>query len=157
MLKKLFCFLVIFCLSTRLALAGGFNLKSIGSVSTGGQQISHWWYTGLNPVFIGEAIAGSEVNISVDGTNASTTADGSGNWTYNAGTLTGGDHKIILTSGGSTISFTLTLGAENVDYDAVNKGNVETLPAAGTYFPTLILLSAGGFLFLTARRLAKQN
>jgi len=155
MLKKMFCFLIFFCLSTKLVFAGGFNLKSIGSVSTGGQQISHWWCSGLSPVFVGEAVAGSEVNISIDGTSANTTADGSGSWMYSTEALTSGDHKIVLISGGSTISFTLTLGTENVDYEAVNKGNVETLPTAGIYFPTLILLGVGGFLFLTAKKLAK--
>ncbi len=155
MMKKLFCFLIIFCLSTRLVMAGGFNLKSISGINTDGQQISHWWYSGLNPVFYGEALPGSEVNISVNDVSSSTTADGSGNWTYNVGSLSAGDHKIILTSNGSTISFTLTLGADNVDWNAVGKGNVETLPTVGIVFPTLILSGMGGFLFLTAKRLAK--
>lgn len=153
MYKKLFCFLIIFSLFTKMAFAGGFNLKSIGQVDTSGQQISHWWYSGLTPVMTGEAISSSVVTISIDGTAATVTADGSGNWTYNPGALISGDHTIILTSDGSTISFTLTLGAENVDYTAIGSGSAETLPTAGVFFPTVTLISIGGVLFLVARKL----
>jgi len=159
MYKKLIYLLVFFSLFTftKTAFAGGFNLKSIGQVNTSGQQISHWWYTGLTPKMTGEAVASSIVTVSVDGTESTVTADESGNWTYNPGTLTSGDHTIILTNSGSTISFTLTLGAENVDYAAIGSGSAETLPAAGATFPTLILLGVGGTLLLTAKKIAKQN
>lgn len=153
MYKKLLIITVLFCLSVKVALAGGFNLKSIGSVTTSGQQISHWWYTGLNPVLTGDAVAGSTVTISIDGTENSVTADAAGAWTYNPGTLTAGDHAIILTNNGVIINFTLTLGAENVDYAAIGSGSGETLPAAGVALPTMILLSSGGILFLAAKKL----
>ena len=155
MCKRIFCLLVIFSLFTKTVYAGGFNLKSIGQVNTDGQQISHWWYAGLTPILVGEATALNEVTVSIDGIENKTTADTSGNWTYNPGSLTSGDHAIILISDGSTISFTLTLGAENVDYAAIGSGSAETLPTAGVTFPTVILISIGGLLFLTARKLVQ--
>ena len=144
---------MLFSLFVKTTFAGGFNLKSIGQVNTSGQQISHWWYVGLNPTITGEAVAGSAVTVSVDGVETSVTADEAGNWTYNPGTLSAGDHKIILTNSGSTISFTLTLGAENVDWGAVGSGSAETLPAAGVALPTVLLMSSGALFFLLAKRL----
>ena len=155
--KFIFLLVVLFAFSVKSARAGGFNLKSIGQVNTSGQQISHWWYSGTTPVLIGEALAGSSVTISIDGTTASVVADGSGNWTYNPGSLAGGDHSIILTNNGSTNSFTLTLGTENVDWNAVGTGGGETLPTVGVIFPTVLLTGAGGILFLMAKKLAQQN
>lgn len=137
--------------------AGGFNLKSIGSVETGGQQISHWWYTSSVPIMIGEAGPGETVTVSIDGVEGTSTADGDGNWTYTPSALDTGDHEITLTSGGSTINFTLTIGTENVDWDSVNSGGGETLPAAGVLFPTLMLTILGGVFVVLSRRIAKQN
>ena len=144
-------------LFTKTALAGGFNLKSIGQVDTSGQEISHWWYSGLTPSMTGEAVVSSVVTISIDGTETTTTTDESGNWAYNPGTLTSGDHQIVLTNSGSTINFTLTLGAENVNYTAISSGSTEALPTAGVIFPTVILLGVAGVLFLTAKKIAQQN
>ena len=160
MAKNIKCFvlmLVLFLITGKNVLAGGFNLKSIGSVNTSGQQISHWWYTGSVPTMNGEAAAGETVTISIDGTEATATADGEGNWTYVPEALGDGDHEIILTSGGSTISFTLTMGADNVDWDSVNSGGGETLPAAGVLFPTLGLTTLGGVFVLISKKLAKQS
>lgn len=148
---------VLFLISGKNVSAGGFNLKSIGSVETGGQQISHWWYTSSVPTMIGEAGPGETVTVSIDGTEGTATTDGDGNWTFTPSALSDGDHEIILTSGGSTISFTLTIGAENVDWEAVNSGGGETLPAAGVLFPTLGLSIMGGMFVLISKRLAKQS
>lgn len=138
--------LVMFSLwfmSTSYVLAGGFNLKSIGQLSTEGKQISHWWYSGSTPILTGEAEGGASVTVSIDGTESVVTADETGNWTYNPGELAAGDHQIVLTSGGSTITFTLTMGAENVDWTAVESGSGEALPAAGNGLPTIALLIFG--------------
>ncbi len=141
---------------TKGALASGFNLQSIGSVNTSGQQISHWWYTNSNPVFLGEAPSGSTVNVSVDGSQVSVTADGNNNWSYSTGSLTSGDHSVSISNNGSTINFTLTIGAENVDWDAVNSGTSETLPTVGIVMPTILLSSSGLGLLFGAKRLAKK-
>jgi len=159
-MKRLWCLLLIFGLfvfSTKNILASGFNLQSIGQVDTSGRQISHWWYSGSTPIMIGQAAAASEVTISIDGTENKVTADTSGSWTYNPGSLTDGDHTIVLTNSGSTINFTLTLGAENVDYTAIGSESAKTLPTAGTSLPTIILITTGVSLCVVAKKLAKQN
>lgn len=123
--------------------AGTFNLKSIGQLSTEGKQISHWWYSGSTPILSGEAAAGASVLVKVDGEENTVTADESGNWSFNPGNLGDGDHEIVLSSDGSNISFTLTMGAENVDWTAVESGSGEALPAAGNGLPTISLLIIG--------------
>ena len=151
-------FLIVFIslYSGKSVLAGGFNLKSIGSVDTSGRQISHWWYTGSIATMKGEAGAGETVTISIDGTEATATADAEGNWTYIPTALDGGNHEVVLTSGGSTISFTLTMGVDNVDWDAVKSGDAQALPAAGVLFPTLGLTTIGGIFVLISKKIAKQ-
>jgi hypothetical protein len=159
MIKRIKCCLLLlflFLFSGRNVFAGGFNLKSIGSVDTSGRQISHWWYTGSVPTMNGEATAGGTVTISIDGTEATATVDGDGNWTYVPGALDDGDHQVTLTSGGSTISFTLTMGAENVDWGAVESGSGDALPAAGVLFPTLGLTTIGSVFVLISKKIAKQ-
>ena len=122
--------------------AGTFNLKSISGVDTSGKQLSHWWYTGNRAVFSGEAVAGSSVEVEVDSQTSSTTADGEGNWSATVD-LSEGDHTVKLSSGGSTINFTLTTGTSNVDWEAVEAGEGEALPAAGNTWPGIILLTGG--------------
>ena len=158
-LVMVFFFLaIVLSFGSKEVLAAGFNLKSIGSVDTSGRQISHWWYSGSTPVMVGEAPSGSAVTISVDGTDATVTAGGNNDWTYSPGALSSGDHKIIITNNGSTISFTLTMGAENVDWEAVNAdAGTTTLPTVGIIFPTILLSSAGAGLMLTAKRMAKKK
>ncbi len=139
-------------------LASGFNLKSIGSVDTSGRQISHWWYSGSVPVFSGEAPSGSTVTVSIDGNEGSVTAGGSNDWSYSPGSLSDGDHSVVITNNGSTINFTLTMGVDNVNWDAVNSDvNTSTLPTVGIIFPTALLSSVGLGLVVLAKAVAKKN
>lgn len=127
-----------------LVLASGFHLKSISSVETGGRQISHWWYSGTSPVFHGEALPGANINADIDGSVVQFAADSSGNWDYAVPVaLTAGDHKIIFSSEGSTIEFTLTIGSDGVNWDAVGKGGEETMPTVGTTWPTTLIAMVG--------------
>lgn len=162
MKKKLLLFFVLgalfFELNTTVALASGFNLKSIGSVDTSGRQISHWWYAGSVPVLTGEAPAGSTVTISVDGVEGSVTAGDSNDWSYSPGSLSDGDHSVVITNNGSTINFTLTMGKENVNWEAVNSSvNTSTLPTVGIILPTTLLSSVGLSLVALSRILAKRS
>ncbi len=138
-------FLFTFCfLSPKAVLAGTFNLKSIGSVDTSGRQISQWWYSGSQVTFIGEASPRASVSISIDGSENTTTADSSGNWSYAAAGLEDGDHQVKLSSSGSNINFTLTTGVNNVNWETVNgDSGRETLPAAGIIWPGILALAAG--------------
>jgi len=160
MIKRLLfpCLVLFLFLSTTKIFAGGFNLKSIGQLDTSGRQISHWWYSGSSAVMKGEAVIGNTVTVSIDGNEGTATVDGDGNWTYTPTNLADGDHTIILTSGGSTIKFTLTMGTTNVDWDVVGKESSATaLPAAGVTLPTVLLLVLGTGFVLIGKKLAKMN
>lgn len=140
------CTLVILLTTSENVFASGFHLKSIGNVDTRGQQISHWWYSNNSPVFSGEAMPGASIIFDIDGTSLEINADSSGNWNFAPQTgLTDGDHKITITSDGSTINFTLTIGNSNVNWDAVGSGGSETLPTVGTGWPTVLLMTMGVF------------
>ena len=138
------------------ALAAGFNLKSIGNVSTDGKQISHWWYSGSQPTFRGETGAGGDVIVDIDGTALQVSANSAGDWVFTPiEVLSDGDHSVILTNSGSEIKFTLTIGAGNVNWEAVEKGGSEALPAVGTIWPTLILMGMALFLVLGGVRVIR--
>ena len=148
----------LFSLKTTGVGASGFNLKSIGSVDTSGRQMSHWWYSGSVPVFSGEAPRGSTVTISTDGNEASVTAGDNNNWSYSPGSLSDGDHSVVITNNDSTINFTLTMGTDNVNWDAVDSDTgTSTLPTVGLVFPTVWLSSVGLGLVALARVVAKKN
>lgn len=150
----LLCFLAsFFLIFSPKAIAGSFNLKSISGVDTSGKQLSHWWYSGTNVVLNGESIPGSSVQINIDGKAESISTDTTGDWSYNAGNLSEGDHSINLTSEGSTITFTLTTGVNNVDWEAVGSGEGEALPAAGTAWPGIILLTVGAVAILAGGKM----
>lgn len=136
---------VMICLSVRTTevMASGFNIDSIGNVETSGQQISHWWYTGTNVVIKGTAVAGATVNTNVDGVTSSVTVDDSGSWTFSPGDLGEGDKVMVFDSNGSEIKFTLTLGTDKVDWNAVGSSSSSALPATGTDWPTLFLIIGG--------------
>lgn len=136
--------MVLLLTSSSAALASGFHLKSIGNADTGGRQISHWWYSSSKPVFSGEAMPGAAVVFDIDGSALEINADSSGNWNFAAQEpLSDGDHQITITSDGSTIKFTLTIGNGNVNWDSVQNGSSETLPTVGTGLPTILLFIAG--------------
>ena len=153
-----FIFALLISIFNNSAFASGFVLKSIGSVETGGQQISHWWYTSTNPTFHGEAAANASIEADVDGNKQSITADSAGAWEYNPGSLTEGDHTVTFTSAGTTINFTLTLGVENVDWNAVGSGSASTLPATGNLTPTILLVLGGlGIIGLGGKMVLNVN
>lgn len=148
-------FLVIFFIFCPKISASGFGVTSIGGMATN-TSTRHWWYTGLNPIIKGIAQAGAVVDVNIDGTAQQINADGSGNWQI-ATSAGAGDHAIALTSNGSTISFTLTLGKENVNWDAVGKQSGNTLPNSGIFVPTLLLGGGGTSLLWLGRKLLKSS
>jgi len=155
MKRLLTCVLVFgFILMTKeKVLASGFHLSSVGGVDTGGQMLSHWWNTSLQPTFRGESLPGADILVDIDGSSVSIAADSAGNWVYTPlSELTTGDHSVSFTSSESTISFTLTLGTDNVDWTAVGSGASETLPTVGFFLPTLLLAGVGGELMWVAKK-----
>ncbi|MBP9817688.1 hypothetical protein KBC75_02930 [Candidatus Shapirobacteria bacterium] len=143
MIKNILLILVVLVsLTVFPARASGFNLQSIGGMDTTGKQISHWWYTGFRPTFKGEASPSAPVNVTIDGTALQVNADSSGSWLFTPTDQLGeGDHTVNLENNGSKIDFTLTLGANNVNMTAVEKGAGDALPASGTFEVTVAIIA----------------
>ncbi|TRZ49119.1 MAG: hypothetical protein D4S01_09225 [Dehalococcoidia bacterium] len=145
-------------LTNEKVLASGFHISSIGGVDTGGQMLSQWWNTSLQPTFRGESLPGADILVDIDGSSVSIAADSAGDWVYTpAAELTSGDHTVSFTSNESDINFTLTLGTDSVDWTAVGSGASETLPAVGIFLPTIVLTGVGSGLVLLAKKFKNRN
>lgn len=132
------------------ASAGTFQLKTIGSISVNGANYKQWWYT-TTPALTGSALNNASVQITIDSTSSTVTAGSDGGWTYTPPTLSSGDHKVSLVSGGSTISFTLTIGGSvpaNVGAPPANQ-----TPVAGNITPLISLIFIGGTLLTLGKKL----
>lgn len=146
MLKAALLSLCLLLISVMPVGAAGFVLNSIGSLQTQGNQYPEWWYQGDNPTLAGTAAPNATVDVNVGGTSQTVTADNSGNWSA-ATSVTTGDHTVTLTSGGSTITFTLHL--DQTMPEGVNAPAAATQPTAGVALPTLLLVLGGTVLALT--------
>ncbi|HPD44608.1 MAG TPA: Ig-like domain-containing protein [Candidatus Woesebacteria bacterium] len=144
--KKVLGILFLLLISPKLTLAGGFTVSSIGGVSTNNIQVSKFWHTSLQPTFRGTALPSSNVTIDIDGTAIQVAADSSGDWVYTpAASLTTGAHQVTFTNNGSTQKITLTLGdLSGMDVGGISSSTSAT-PAAGVTWPTVLILSLGGF------------
>jgi len=132
------CSLLFFSYS----LAGSLSLNRIGSLDLGGKVYSEWWYTGTKPTFYGTATESSSVTVSVDGDEATTSADSSGNWTYYLDKESG-DYAIIISQGEESISFTLHLG-QNISSEVGSVESTEsTSSVPSTGFDQYIALMFG--------------
>ena len=156
MLKVLAVTLSLWLLSSTLAFASGFQLKSIGSMSVIGAVSSEWWYTSANPVLSGIATADSTVTVNIDGVDQTATTDSAGNWAISTTTLTDGDHNVSLTSTAGSQSFTLHIGA-SLPADLAAPATTE-MPVAGSMDKTMalwlgaMLLMLGGVIFYPAKK-----
>lgn len=153
-MKKAVLLLSFFFLFPSIAFAAGFNVQSISGVSVGGKQISQWWNTSLTPVIVGEAPTGTNVIVNIDGSETTVVSDASGNWTHTPN-LTAGDHQVTLTNSDSTLSFTLTVGTDNVNWEEAGKSVTDTLPAVGVILPTMLLFGTGSTVLLLFKKLKK--
>ena len=152
-------------------LAATLTLQEIGASTVGGQSISSWTYTGMNPVFSGTADPDASVSITIASeAPTSVTADATGNWSYTPTTLnTEGSYQVTIVSGDQTISFMLTIGpyagyssttATDSAVTGTTKGGMpDTLPVTGSFTDTLKLIAAGLGLIavgLTTRWLVRE-
>lgn len=121
--NKIKWFVTLSCLSLffSCSLAASLSLNRIGALDLGGEVYSEWWYTGTKPTFYGTGGESSTITVSVDGAEATTSTDASGNWTYYLDKESG-DYEIVISQGEESISFTLHLG-QNVPSDL---GSVES-------------------------------
>jgi hypothetical protein len=151
-MSKIILVAISLLLAITPAFAAGFQLDAIGSLSTGGQLYSQWWYQGENPIITGKTAANETVEVSVNDQSQTITASDTGTWSFTPTTLTTGSHQVSLTSLGSTISFTLHI---NQDMPA-GSGAPATpeQPIAGNLSLTLGVLTLGAILLLTGLKLA---
>ncbi len=143
---KIFLFMLVLALFvSKSAWAGGFTVSSIGGVTTNNLQVSKFWHTSLKPVFRGVALPGADITITIDGTAFQIAADSAGDWVFTpTADLTAGEHQVVLTSGGSTQTITLTTGSVGSDLGGWSDASSSALPASGVAWPTILLLSVGG-------------
>lgn len=107
------------------------------------QGTKQFWVSSTKPTFSGVTTASSAVSGTVGAQTVAATADASGNWSWASTTDLSGDNAVSITSGSTTVSFTLTIGSlpGNV---AIAGGS--TLAPAGSINPTLIFLGGGTLL-----------
>jgi len=139
-LFSLFLFLVV----SQQVFASGFQLKTIGSINVTGSTWTEWWYSAANPTFTGTALEGATVTIDIDGTSQTTTAT-SGNWTFTPSTATAGSHSVTISSGGSSVTFTLNIGDVPTNVGSPTQSG---MPVAGIVDQSLLLLLLGGAVFI---------
>lgn len=133
------------------AFAASLSLTYIGTVATSGASYSHWWYTVANPTLKGLADPGSTVTVTIDGAANTATTDSSGAWSYTPTTLTVGDRHVVITAGGNTISFTLTIGSS-----VPASGSGSATPSTANTAPTVLLGLLSLFGVIVGYRLLKN-
>jgi len=153
---KLSIFLAVFFAFLSIispAYAAEFKLTSIGALDVSERVYSHMWYNGSQPTFAGTGTSGATVDITLDGSSYSTTVDTGEQWSWTPPeALENADHSLTFTSGGETISLTLTTGSGvPADISApatTTTGTPSALPESGFLTPTLAVLGFGTLLAL---------
>ena len=121
------------------AYAGSGLVSQVGG-ATFVQGAKQFWVTSAKPTFSGVTTAGATVSGTVGTQTVSATADASGNWSWTPTADLAGDNSVTITSGATTASFTLTIGALPA---SVATASADTLAPAGTITPTFIILTFG--------------
>lgn len=136
--------------------ASALELQSIGSSTITNQNLTQWWYTAENPRFVGTAVANSSVTITIDSVANTTTADDSGNWSFQPSTLTTGDHSVSITGDNQTRSFTIHIGSTAPSSTSTGaSGSAQTLPQSGSTTMTLAMIGIGAALMIGGLKLKK--
>lgn len=119
--------------------AGSGLVSSIGGV-TFVQGADQFWVTAVRPTISGVTTASATVSGTVGSQSVAATADASGNWSWTPTSDLSGDNTVTITSGSTTVAFTLTIGQlpENIA-----SGAAGTLAPAGSILPTLAILGFG--------------
>lgn len=144
--KRLAAFIsiVVFSLFSAVPVLAGSGLVSTVGGATFIQGAKHFWVTSATPTFSGVTTAGAKVSGTVGAQTVSATADGTGNWSWTAAALSG-DSAVSITSGATTASFTLTIGALPANIASSSAGS---LAPAGSISPTILFLAGGSCLIL---------
>ena len=121
------------------AYAGSGLVSQVGG-ATFVQGTKQFWVTGTKPTFSGITTVGATVSGTVGTETIAATADASGNWSWTPATDLAGDNAVTITSGATTASFTLTIGALPA---GIATASADTLAPAGTITPTFLILTFG--------------
>lgn len=133
--------------------AAGFQLKTVGGLNVDGVTYDHLWYTNTNITFTGTALQNATITATINGAGGTAIADASGNWSYTA-TLNQGDNTVSFESGGSMISFTLSIGEVPAEVGGLTAAQT---PTVGTTTPTLVLIFLGILSLSSAIFLLRKN
>ena len=144
---------VLVLLFPQTLLAAGFQLKTVGGLNVEGVTYNQLWYSSTSVTFTGTALQDAIVTATINGTSGTTTADASGNWSYSA-TLNEGDNTVSFESGGSTVSFTLTIGEVPADVGGLTAAQT---PTVGMTTPTLVFVFLGILSLSSAVFLLRKN
>lgn len=141
-----------------LVYAGALKLTKIGNLDTSSANYKEWWYTGTNPKLSGSANASASVEVSIDDTKSTTTADSTGNWSVNATNLAAGDHKVNISSSGEVLVLTLHIGV-GMPSGGQNTatGSASTTPQTGLGMPTITVTVLSLLLVLSGVLLGKRE
>ena len=139
-------FIVFSLISSLLTLnsifAGSGLVSSIGG-ATFIQGASQFLGTSSKPTIPGVTTASASVSGTVSTQTLAATADASGNWSWTPAADLSGDNPVTITSGSTTVSFTLTIGSVP---ESIATAAGSTLAPAGSIAPTLAILGFGVLL-----------
>jgi len=143
------CFLLLAIFFTvRQVFAGSGLVSSIGQ-ATFIQGAKHFWVTAARPTFSGITTAAGKVSGTVGSQSVTAAADASGNWSWTPAADLSGDNPVTITSGSTTVTFTLTIGVLPAN---IASASANTLAPAGSTTPTIIFLLFGFLLILIGAR-----
>ena len=104
---NLFILLFVFVLNTNLSLA--LELNNIGNLNLEGKKYTEWWYTGVDPSFIGKAEPNSNVKVTLGTNSYDVKANESGDWSVNT-VSPAGTYDVNVTGDNTSYTFKLNLG-----------------------------------------------
>ncbi len=110
-MKKICLFLIalLVTLNFSSALAASFTLDKIGSLDTGGNRYSEWWYSANSATLSGTSTDASAVTVSVDGESSSATVT-DGAWSHAISGTESKDYAVVISVDGDSYEFTLHMG-----------------------------------------------
>lgn len=125
--------------STGTVYSGSGLVSSIGG-ATFIQGAKQFWVSSTKPTFSGITTASAAISGTVGSQSVAATADASGNWSWTPVADLSGDNAVTITSGTTTVSFTLTIGALP---ESIASASAGTLAPAGSTLPTTLIFAGG--------------
>jgi hypothetical protein len=144
---KFLTIIIFLSFAFKPAFAATLTLTKIGALDLGTKVYNEWWYTGINPTFVGAATPGSVVSLKIGDATYTTTTNSAGVWSYPA-TMAKGDYVIEISSGAEKVPLTLHLG-QNVP-DSVSQATTSATGTPTTGFNQFVGVTFGVGIILLA-------